>query len=213
MKVAKTCLPLTALLVLATSTVAVAGPQSMLDPYSTIKPPSGRKEEKTPKPVKETPLPSVRASKASPSGDSVKSSSSISSGGSSGDSGTGVVSGSRQIWHGITAVTRGATIGIVEPTKKIGSGLATGTKKLGHTVAVGAKNSGEIMKTAGVKIADGTKATGGIVKQSTAKTTKVVAAPFGFMNRLNPWHKKSDTTPNVKTAENPNSSSGSMGTH
>src|ERR1700737_169411 len=166
MKVAKVSLPLTAILVLGASGSAVAGPQSMLDPYSNIKPPTIKNPKDNPA-LKKLKTPVVRSAPAVVSAPiSSKPEKELRS-----ESGGGFVAGTKEIFHGIGTATKGAAAGVVTPVKALGAGVASGSKKVGHGVADGAKNSGGFfakgakafghgVKTAGGKMKDGTEAVG-----------------------------------------------------
>ena len=138
MKVAQVTVPLTAMLVFSASS-AVAGPQSMLDPYANVKAPSSYTQAAHKKvKVKPQPTPSNSVTIGAPATSQVQSTSIDS---------PGIMSGTKEIMHGFSTATKGAANGIVNPTKKLGSGMVTGSKKVGHSLAAGVKNSEETRKT------------------------------------------------------------------
>jgi hypothetical protein len=176
MKVAQFSLPLSAVLVIGLNQSALAGPQSLLDPYANVKAPTKKSVAKNAvpvarpaaptsvvingpdlppvkkeKPVKQKPI----ASQPSPEPIVSKSSEPKSSTKDSGTGEGGFLAGTKEIFHGFGTAAKGA---VLAPTHAITSGskkVAGGTKNIGEKL-------GDSTKGLTSKMADGTKSGGGI---------------------------------------------------
>jgi hypothetical protein len=205
MKAAQSSLPLSAILLIGFSQSAVAGPQSLLDPYATVKAPTKKATPSAKKAAPEkaipqsvtigggalpplqrnkpsaTSVPAARSS-AAPSRAAAPASKPIASSAPSSDGDEGFLAGTKQIFQGIGTATKGA---VVTPAKKLGSAVAGGAKGSGGFFANGAskvgggfKAMGGGFKAVGGKIKDGTVAVGGKIKDgSAAAGHAIVAAP------------------------------------
>lgn len=206
MKVAQFSLPLSAILMIGLNQSAVAGPQSVLDPYFHVKPPTKKAAAKkaTPaarpaaptsvvidgpdlpplkkeKPKKEKPV----AIKSEPAPEPIVSKSAAASTPAANSSGTngggtegeGFIAGTRQIFKGFGTATKGAVMG---PTHAIANGtrkLAGGTKSMGSKVADGTKSSGGIFVKGAKSVGNGFKAMGGKLKDGTVAAAHAVPVP------------------------------------
>lgn len=170
MRVEQVTLSLAAALVATTAGVN-AGPQSQLDPYANVKPPTTkelqqRKEQQVKKsrPYATPPLknPAADLNAIAPDKSSTQPG--------------GFVAGTKQVFHGIGTATKGAASDIVHPVKTFGTGIANGGRKVGSTVVNGAKASGETLVKGVHKVGDGVKAAGGKVIDTTGSAGKAVSA-------------------------------------
>lgn len=183
MKVAQFSLPLSAVLVIGLNQSALAGPQSLLDPYFNVKPPTKKAPVKKPtttvrpaaptsviingpdlpplkkeKAQKEKPIaiksePAPEPLVSKPAAPSTPVSDSTNGGGSSDEA--GFLAGTKQIFHGFGTAAKGAVMG---PTHAIANGtrkMAGGTRNIGDKL-------GDKTKDLTSKVADGTKSSGGI---------------------------------------------------
>lgn len=211
MKVARVSVALSALLVaFGTVGAAVASPQSMLDPYANIKPPSAKEKLAPPapngKPAKVAPMAAQKAFKATKKETPIT---------SSNDQGDGFMAGTKEIFHGIGTATKGAASGIVHPMKVLGGGVVNGGKKVTGEVGGGVKAAGEKVKDTTVKtghavsvvpkkMGEGIMAAGhgmfGFASKTGEGAKKVASAPLKLAGRLNPFHHKDSG--NVATASN-----------
>ncbi|HEY9790562.1 MAG TPA: hypothetical protein V6D22_09210 [Candidatus Obscuribacterales bacterium] len=209
MNVARVTVPVAAALIISTGS-AVASPQSMLDPYANIKAPTTKQKlsQTVAKPAKESRV-SPKASKVDdsdiPPPKAIKAAKTTSV--SSGESGNGFISGTKEIFHGVGAATKGAAADVVHPVKVVGGGVVSGGKKVGSTLADGAKTAttkvkdatggvgkavtaapkkvGEGLKTAGAKIKDGTVAAGKAVTAAPKAVGRAVGgAPKAVGNGI-----------------------------
>src|SRR5208283_437235 len=73
------------------------------------------------------------------------------------DNQTGIMAGTREIFHGMATATRGAASDLIGPTRKIGTGLSNGSKMFGHELAEGARTSGQIVTKETQAISNGVK--------------------------------------------------------
>jgi hypothetical protein len=207
MKAAQSSLPLSAILLIGFSQSAVAGPQSLLDPYATVKAPTKKATPAAKRAAPEKAIPqsvtigggalpplqrnkpkaattSVPAARsgAAPTRAAAPASKPIASSAPSSEGEEGFIAGTKQIFQGIGTATKGA---VVTPAKKLGSAVAGGAKGSGGFFASGAskvsdgfKAMGGGFKTVGGKIKDGTVAVGGKIKDgSAAAGHAIVAAP------------------------------------
>lgn len=187
MKVARFSVPVSAILVIGLNQSALAGPQSLLDPYCTVKPPTRKVPAKKPQMVTPRVVPTsvqlgeplVTGKKEKPASDKPLASSQ-----SVGRGNGGFLAGTKEIFHGIGTATKAAvvtpTMGLVNGTKAIGGKVADGTKTIGGKVADGTKGLGgkvadgtkkvaEGTKGLGEKVADGTKSSGGFLANGMKK--------------------------------------------
>lgn len=204
MKVAQFSLPLSALLVIGLNQSALAGPQSLLDPYATIKAPVRKTPAAVKKPVAPqremptsvtigggaaAPLPVIKKTEApkvvTPKTEKPKAVSAITNESSE----EGFIAGTKQIFRGFATATKGAVAaptrlvtsgvsGMVAGTKKVGGSVADGAKSSGGFVANGAKAVGGGFLSVGGKLKDGTVAVGEKVKDGAgAAGHAIVAVP------------------------------------
>jgi hypothetical protein len=182
MKVAQLSLPLSAVLLIGLNQSAVAGPQSMLDPYFNVKPPTKKAPAKKAAPVARPAaptsvvingpdLPPMKQEKIKKEKDKslgIKTESSpepivsksaaptpIGSTSGGGAEGEGFLAGTKQIFKGFGTAAKGA---VMAPTHALASGskkMADGTKSIGGKI-------GGSTKGLSSKMADGTKSSGGI---------------------------------------------------
>jgi hypothetical protein len=170
MKVALVTVPLTALLVLAAGPVS-ASPQSMLDPYSNVRPPSTKAKLASPtteKAPKEPVVKPTHSSYAAPKADKPLVTSDETSGG-------GFLAGTKQIFHGFGTATKGAASDVVHPVKSLGGGVIAGGKKVGQSITDGATKTTEIMGSGAKKVSGGVKAAGVKVKDGTLGAGKAIS--------------------------------------
>lgn len=196
MKVAQLSLPLSAVLVIGLNQSALAGPQSLLDPYASVKPPSAKKAEaKKAAPVVRPAAPSsvvisapglppIKEAKqkkeksvavkedSRPTAAPVVTKSAIREAAplkssSTADGGDGFIAGTKQIFHGFGTAARGA---IAAPAHVIASGTrkaAEGTKNVTSKVAEGSKSSGGIFAKGARSVTQGFKTVGSKIKDGT----------------------------------------------
>jgi hypothetical protein len=160
MKVAQNT-ALAVLLVLSTGS-AVAGPQSLLDPYANIQvPTTARKAAKPPKANKAAPAASTRESSASAKEPTAGAKAPVAAAASSAQNNGGFIAGTREMFHGMSTAARGAASSVIHPAKGAGSFIATGARKVS-----------EQTKSASGKVID---ASGGASKALSAVPKKMSA--------------------------------------
>jgi hypothetical protein len=171
----RTLLLVSAILLLAENSSALAGPQSLLDPYASIAPPNpaaqraakGKKKVANPGPQMERDIsrdpmdrqpvvsryqpPKPKDPEKAPKRETAS---------TSDDSDGGFFDGMGEIKNGIVHSTKAATSGIVDGSKFVGGGMFSGTKKVGGGMVKGAKAVGTGFAAAGGKVADGAAAAG-----------------------------------------------------
>lgn len=197
MKFAQFSLPLSAMLVIGLNQSTLAGPQSLLDPYASVKPPSAKKADakkaapvarpaapssvvinapglppiKDEKPKKEKSVAIRDQVKPAPapvvSKSAIKEAAPINSSSGTADGGEGFIAGTKQIFRGFGTAAKGAISG---PAKVIASGgrkAAEGTKSMTSKVAEGSKSSGGIFLKGARSVGNGFKAMGSKIKDGT----------------------------------------------
>jgi hypothetical protein len=162
MKAAKVALPLTTILVMGAFSVALASPQSMLDPYANIQAPRTKNDtvRNLAKPSKKPKVKTPKTVTISTPPESARPESAHAVASSPAEGSTGVMSGAMQIMHGLGTATRGVASDIAKPVRIVGGGVVEGAKNSGHVMANSVKAVGSGMKTASVKVKDETVAAG-----------------------------------------------------
>lgn len=195
MRSSKPSLPLAMALLVIGSQCALAGSQSLLDPYAGIQAPSSNAAAKPAKQQKKA-APAAAAPQAPQStttyvtmpgtenqpkpGASAKASDGTQPGLMSGmsDIKEGCSKTVKAAGAGIVGGTKAASNKIVEGTKFVGHGVAKGTRRIGDGIATGAKASGNYIARGAKAIGNGLKATGTKVKEGTgAVGSKVAGLP------------------------------------
>lgn len=182
-------------LFVGTTSAAIAGTQSMLDPYATIAPPKPAKKRKAAppaaakapaEPVTSTtyvtmPMPPEPQGKKAGKGEEKVA--------GNGDGEGGVMAGMKDIQESCTKTVKAAGSGIVNGTRSAGSklvegsravggGIASGSKKIGSGIASGARSSGAVFAKGARAIGTGFKTTGEKMKDGTqAVGSKVAGLP------------------------------------
>lgn len=198
MRSSKPSLPLAMAWLVIGSQCALAGSQSLLDPYANIQAPSSNA---TAKPVKQqkkvapvaaapaAPQQSTTTYVTMPGAESQPKQKATGPATKTADGEPSLMGGMSDIKEGCSKTVKAAGAGIVggtkaasnklvEGTKFVGHGVAAGTKRIGGGIATGAKASGSYIAKGARALGNGLKATGSKVKEGTgAVGSKVAGLP------------------------------------